>query len=331
MINGDRRDTAEFMNDIDFSSVVNGNVQIWEKSLSNLERYLENLPAGSEIETARKELSEFCKEFADKPSCIYRLNLPTGSGKTLSGLRYAITHAVKHDKKRIFYIAPLISILDQNAQIIRESVENDDIVLEHHSNIIMDQDDTEELNHYQLLAETWDSPIIVTTLVQFLNTLFSGKTSCIRRMKSLCNSVIIIDEVQTVPTNMLTLFNLAMNFLSIVCNADILLCSATQPCLEKAAHPLIISPAEAVPSDKMDYYRRVFKRTDIIESGRMKLEDEITSFVLDLSGKYKSILIVCNTKNEAAKLFKNLRDIVSINCYHLSSGMCMAHRRTVLA
>lgn len=332
VINGDRKDTAEFMSGTDFSAAETGDNEVWQKALSNLESYLGKLPTDTDIRKARKELSDFCKEFAGKASNIYRLNLPTGAGKTLSGLRYALTHAIKYDKKRIFYVAPLISILDQNAKVIREAVGNDDIVLEHNSNIIMDQDNEEELNRYryQLLTETWDSPIIVTTLVQFLNTLFVGKTSCIRRMKSLCNSVIIIDEVQTVPTKMLTLFNLAINFLSIVCDADILLCSATQPCLEKADHQLLVSPEDAVPSAKWKDYRNIFKRTDIINSGHMELEGELISLIQKLSEQYRSILVVCNTKKEAADLFQSIREQVNLKCYHLSSGMCMTHRRTVL-
>ena len=330
VINGDRRDTAEFMSGSDFSAAFTGNGKIWTEALSNLEYCLNNLSSDTEIGKARKGLSDYCKAFADKPSDIYRLNMPTGAGKTLSGLRYALTHAKKYNKKRIFYIAPLISILDQNAKVIRDAVGNDDIVLEHHSNIVTDQDDAEKINQYQLLAETWDSPIIVTTLVQFLNTLFSGKTSCIRRMKSLCDSVIIIDEVQTVPTKMLTLFNLAINFLSTACNADILLCSATQPCLEKADHPLLLSNKEAVPSEKWDVYNKIFKRTNIISSGRMNMENETVPFVQNLSQTYPSVLIVCNKKSEAAELFRLLHEQTSKNCYHLSSGMCMAHRRVTL-
>ena len=330
VINGDRRDTAEFMSGVDFSKSIFGNKEIWIRALTNLEQMVDSFPNDTELQIARRELSDLCSAFGTRPSNIYRLNLPTGAGKTLSGLRYALTHAIQYDKKRIFYVAPLISILDQNAKIIRDAVGNDDIVLEHHSNIIMDKDDAEELNCYQLLSETWDVPIIVTTLVQFLNTLFSGKTSCIRRMKSLCDSVIIIDEVQTVPTKMLTLFNLAMNFLSITCNADILLCSATQPCLEKADHPLMLSDEEIVPSDKWDNINKIFKRTNIIPSGRMELETEIVSFVQNLSQTYRSILIVCNKKTEAAKLFKILEEKTNIKCYHLSSGMCMAHRRFIL-
>ena len=330
VIDGDRRDTAEFMSGTDFSSMISGNSQLWQDVLKSLEFYLCNFSKNSDIEIARNELSDYCKEFAYKPSKIYRLNLPTGAGKTLSGLRYAVTHAVKYDKKRIFYVAPLISILDQNAKIIKEAVGTDELVLEHHSNVIMDQDDSEELNQYQLLTETWDSPIVVTTLVQFLNTLFSGKTSCIRRMKSLCSSVIIIDEVQTVPTKMLSLFNLAINFLSEVCNSDILLCSATQPCLEEADHPMIISNEEIISSEKWNDYINIFKRTNIIDAGRMDIEEGIIPFVQKLSEKYASILVVCNKKSEAMTLFKVISEQVNVRCFHLSSGMCMAHRRVIL-
>lgn len=330
VINGDRKDTAEFMSGTDFSKSIPGNEQTWMEAHSALEQYISSFPSDSDIQKARSELSEYCRIFANRPSNIYRLNLPTGAGKTLSGLRYALTHAANYRKKRIFYIAPLISILDQNARIIRDAVDNEDLVLEHHSNVIIDEDQEEKLDRYQLLAETWDAPIIVTTLVQFMNTMFSGKTSCIRRMKSLCSSVIIIDEVQTVPTNMLTLFNLALNFLSVACNADILLCSATQPCLEEAAHPIRLSTEEAVPEDKWDEYLQIFKRTEIIDGGRMRLEDGIIPFILKLTDKYPSVLAVCNTKSEASSIFKILREQTEIPCYHLSSGMCMAHRRKIL-
>lgn len=127
---------------------------------------------------------------------------------------------------------PLLSIIEQNAGIIHEYIGNEDILLEHHSNVI-ETDETGELDKRELLIESWNVPIIITTMVQLLNTLFAGKTSNIRRMQALCNSIIVIDEVQTVPDKMLSLFNLALNFLAKICNATIILCSATQPCFEK--------------------------------------------------------------------------------------------------
>ena len=153
--------------------------------------------------------------------------------------------------------------MDQNADVIREFIQNDNIILEHHSNIVRENTwDENDADRQELLAENWNSPIIITTLVQLLNTLFEGNNSSVRRMHSLCNSVIVIDEVQSVPVKMLTLFNLAINFLMEICNTTILLCSATQPCLEKAHHPLLDKAIDIVPYDEEKW--KVFDRTNII-------------------------------------------------------------------
>lgn len=198
--------------------------------------------ADTPLNDVRENIYAQCIDAAKNPSGVYQLNVPTGGGKTLSVLNYALAHAKQFNKKRIIFTFPLLSILDQNAAVIRKNIPSDSkYVLEHHSNVIQpdleleSEDRTsnagkpkpEELNSYELLVETWDAPIIVTTLVQLLNTLFSGKSDCIRRFQALCNSVIVIDEVQTVPSKMVSMFNLAINFLSKICGATIVLCSAT--------------------------------------------------------------------------------------------------------
>ena len=126
-------------------------------------------------------------------------------------------------KSRIIFTFPLLTILDQNAKEIKANLPREEYVLEHHSNIVRTEENENELDDrldaHELLAQTWHAPIVITTLVQLLNTLFDGKTTCIRRFQSLCNSIIVIDEVQTVPLKMLSLFNLAVNFLSEVCGA----------------------------------------------------------------------------------------------------------------
>ena len=189
------------------------------------------------IQSARRIISQQCRQAADSTVGIYRLNVPTGAGKTLSALRFALAHSKAHGKSRIIFTSPLLSILEQNASVIREYVGDDGMILEHHSNVIQPEEDSEELDKAELLMETWDSsPIIITTLVQLLNTMFSGKTSCIRRFHALCDCTIIIDEMQTVPSNLLTLFHLTISFLAKACNTTIVLCSATQPCAEAANH-----------------------------------------------------------------------------------------------
>lgn len=328
VVDGDRRDTAEFMVGRDFSPIINTDKELWGECLHSLGKNLTKMETKTDIQKARKELSDMCAAFSNHPTGIYRLNLPTGAGKTLSGMRFALAHAKKYNKSRIFYVAPLISIIEQNAKIIREAIGNEDIVLEHHSNLVVDSYDEEKLDIHELFSETWGAPIVITTLVQFLNTLFDGKTTAIRRFHSLCNSVIIIDEVQSVPTKMLSMFNLAINFLMKICNATILLCSATQPCLEHTNHSMNISEKSVVPAALKDKFLQIFRRTKIHNAGRFRLKD-IPEKITMWSHENKSLLVVCNTKAEAKLLFTELKDNVEATCYHLTSGMCMAHRKDV--
>ena len=331
VMDGDRRDTAEFMNFTDFSRCISATPELWHSCLCNVEDYLASLPQDTAIQKARKEISDICRVFAKEPTGIYRLNVPTGGGKTLSSLRYALAHAEKYGKKRIIYTAPLISILDQNAEVIRRAVKNDEIILEHHSNIIIEEGnyDEEYVSFYDLLTETWDSPIIITTMVQLLNTFFSGQSSSVRRFQSLCDSVIIIDEVQAVPENILSLFNLTLNFISNVCNATIILCSATQPCLEEIPHKIRISDKQVIEGEAYWKYYRLFKRTELISKGNYKLND-LPSLAEDILREVNSLLVICNTKSEAVSIFNAVKKNHE-NCFHLSASMCMDHRKDVLA
>lgn len=327
VMEGDRKDTAAFMRGDDSEQyLTQAELPPWEEILNRLENYIASLATDTGIGIARQTISDQCRAFYDRPAGLYRLNVPTGGGKTLSAMRFATAHAMKKGKRRIIYVAPLISILEQNADVIRKAVGNSDWVLEHHSNVIHEQEDTDELKEQELLLENWDAPIIVTTLVQLLNTIFLYKTSNIRRFHALTNSVIILDEVQTVPTNMLSLFNLAMNFLAEICNTTVLLCSATQPCLEKTEHAMKISPeTPVVLSDTM---RLTFARTEIKIADRMQWA-EIPQFIREQMEHCQSLLVICNKKSEAEQLFSQLNDSVW-KCFHLSASMCMAHRRNVL-
>ena len=329
VIHGDRRDTAEFTKNIRFPEWPEEKSRLWNDALQALERYLAGLPHDTSVHLARRKISDICAEFAARyPSGIYQLNVPTGSGKTLSGLRYALIHAKTYHKSRIIFTVPLLSILDQNAEVIRDAVDNDSIILEHHSNIVVEKNENDEnVNEMDLLCETWDSPIIITTLVQLLNTLYAGKTSNIRRFHALCNSLIVIDEVQSIPARMLTLFNLAVNFLAKVCNTTIVLCSATQPTLEKVNHSIIGEIKSIVPYNKKLWDS--FQRTTIIDMGNF-LEEELPVILNRQLDYVNSLLVICNKKSEAEGLFQKIRQD-NIFCFHLSADMCMAHRRDELA
>ena len=331
LIDGDRRDTAEFMlkDTKNFLNIRTKSIDtLWCEALYSLEQKLDKLPQEKEIQRARRKLSDYCEKFSEYGCGIYRLNLPTGAGKTLSSLRYALSHAKKFNKKRIFFVIPLLSILDQNASVIKDAIGDESIVLEHHSNIIRENLSAEECERRDLLIDTWDSPIIITTLVQLLNTMFDGKTSSIRRFHSLVDSVVVIDEVQSVPTKMLSLFNLTLNFLSKVCNTTFLLCSATQPLFEHNLHKLQVDMRSVIPVKEMETYKSIFKRTNVLYMGELNA-DELIYELEKYYQKYKSVLLICNTKKEACELY-NKSKCITDNCIHLSTAMCMAHRKDTI-
>ena len=326
VIEGDRRDTAEFMNGDAFPKWPEDMRGIWAERLAFLERKLGTLPREKPIDQARHTISDTCASFARQPGGVYRLNVPTGGGKTLSALRFALAHAKQWNKARIIFTSPLLSILDQNAEVLRRFIGDDSLILEHHSNLAEPADEPERLRELELLTDTWEAPVVITTLVQLLNTCFSGKTSAIRRFHSLCNSIIVIDEVQTVPNKMLTLFNLAVNYLSEICGTTIVLCSATQPSLEIVQHPLKCPPPEMVPWQEALW--SVFRRTEIKSAGQYRL-NEIPQLIKQVLSGCSSLLVVCNRKDEAAFLLDELRD-VPCRRFHLSAAMCQAHRRETL-
>ena len=200
------------------------------------------------------------------------------------------------------------------------------MILEHHSNVVQVESDQNELDQRELLVQSWDSPIVITTMVQLLNTLFDGKTTSIRRFWALCDSVIVIDEVQTVPSKMLTLFNCALSFLRDRCGATIILCSATQPGWDKAHHPLKPSPEDMVPYDPKIW--DAFRRTELRPAEDRRL-DELPDFILEQMETADSLLIVCNKKSEASYLLEQTRS-ADYRSFHLSAGMCVQHRRDML-
>ena len=326
VIEGDRADTAAFMDGVEPPVFPEDMRPIWAERLAFMEKKLAAFPRKTPIDLARQTISDTCAAGAAGSGGVYRLNVPTGGGKTLASLRFALTHAAKRNCARIIFTAPLLSILDQNAHVIRDYMGDDTLILEHHSNLAEPKEAPERLQELELLTASWSAPIIITTLVQLLNTCFSGKTSAIHRFHALCGSVIVIDEVQTVPNNLLTLFDLAVNFLVTVCGATVVLCSATQPCLEAAAHPLQNADRQIVPYDTALW--SAFRRTQIIDSGSRRL-DEIPEFVLQVLEDADSLLIVCNRKDEAERLYRALR-AGPYRCFHLSAAMCIAHRRQTL-
>ncbi|WP_085833909.1 CRISPR-associated helicase/endonuclease Cas3 [Clostridium merdae] len=332
VIDGDRRDTAEFMTGtrLDYRS---GTSEFWAEQIAYFEDKLLQHDSQTPINMARSSFSDQCRGFATQQGGgIYRLTLPTGAGKTLSSLRYTLHHAKQFGKKRILFVIPLLSVLEQNSAVIRDYIKDKASLTEHHSNVVNVFDNLDELNQYQLLTETWDSPIVITTLVQFLNTLFSNKTTAVRRMGALLESVIVIDEVQSLPKRAMNLFTMALNFLVYDCGATVVLSSATTPCFDETDFPLLYtSPSEIVPHQKELF--GVFKRTEIIDktSPYGMAVEELADFSAEVFAQVNSLLLICNTKESAFKLYTELCNrLEDCTVFHLSTAMCMAHRTDTL-
>lgn len=321
VIDADRRDTAEFMQG--YKGI--DNTTDWAELLNYMEGKLNELDSTTPINIARRALSDICRNKADGGRGLFRLNLPTGAGKTLDSLRFALAYSEKNRCKRIIFVSPLISIIEQNAEVIRRYIKYPEIILEHHSNVIKPKLENEELCEYELSIDSWNKPIIITTLVQLLNTMFSAETTCVRRFSSLTDAVIVIDEVQSVPSNMLSLFNLMVGFLSGVCNSSIILCSATQPNMEYAQRLLPVKAKELVQYDEVLW--NAFRRTIIKDAGNRKL-DEIPEFIEQIMENADNLLVICNRKDECEFLYNEMKR--QYRCFHMSAGMCIEHRRDTM-
>ncbi|MGF6376769.1 CRISPR-associated endonuclease/helicase Cas3 [Clostridiales Family XIII bacterium PM5-7] len=332
VVDGDRRDAMEFAEEEknQYRKMTRGD---WETQLAFLENKIKKFKADSDINKVRKKISDQCCIEAERSTGIYKISAPTGAAKTLATLRYALKHAAETGKERIFFIIPLLSILDQNSEEIRKYIKDEDIILEHHSDVVRQKkSEDDQLDKRELLVQNWESPIVISTLVQLLTTCFSHRNTPARRLKSLCNSVIVIDEIQSLPIKFTAIFNQVVNFLSENCNTTIVLSSATQPCFEEIITPMRVNKEELVELSEEE--RNVFKRVSLVNkiTPEGSTLEEIAEFVEELIASKDSILIICNTKSEARNLYQLLAKIKSDNVerYHLSTGMCKEHRKVVL-
>jgi CRISPR-associated endonuclease/helicase Cas3 len=309
---------------------------LWSKLAANLEDYLKSLSSNTPINRKRQEISKQCYSFSRHGTGIFRLSVPTGSGKTMASLRYAINCAKQNGKERIFYIAPYKSILDQNAREIRNALKIDDdaILLEHHGDVVIDNNNTEAAARYRLLTQRWDTPIVLTTAVQFLNTLFDARSTCARRMHSLANSVIILDEFQAFPVKCTDMLDAALDFLAYACNCSVVLCSATQPESEKIPVP-ILSCEPSQMTVQLERTFASFRRTRTIDKtpdGPLSAE-QLANFALKRLASCDNLLMIFNTKSAAKAVFHSLKirmdqlapkERVPIFC--LSTSQCACHR-----
>jgi CRISPR-associated endonuclease/helicase Cas3 len=280
---------------------------------------LENNAENSKLCDIRKSIKKSCLSSGSGNKGIYSLTVPTGGGKTLASMGFSLKHASRNGCKRIIYAIPFTSIIEQNAEVFRKAL-GDKAVLEHHSNIDYDRYESTEREIYKLASENWDAPVIVTTNVQFFESLFSNKPSHCRKLHNLANSIIVLDEVQTIPDEYLKPCLLALQCLVRDYGATIVLCTATQPALDfawpdKNSVTEIISEPAALFAD--------LRRVEIIKLVQID-NDYLAGNLLE----NKQVLYIVNTKRRALQIYESIRS--SSDTYHLSTYMCPIHRSETL-
>lgn len=282
-----------------------------------------------EIDKKRTETLRECVEKASEKPGFFTLTVPTGGGKTISSMAFALNHATQHRMKRIIYVIPYTTIIEQNAAIFKD-VLGDENVLEHHSNFDWEQKRLQETNisdnqtnsayaKLKLAAENWDIPVVVTTNVQFFESLFANRSSRCRKLHNIAKSVIIFDEAQMLPRDymypaMNSIWELVTNY-----GVSAIFCTATQPNLKKFL-PMETQLIELVsdPQELFNFYQRV----QLNNLG--KLSDNV---LLERLNAEKQVLCIVNTRRHAKGLFDGL---YSEGSYHLSTLMCPAHRKKTL-
>ncbi|HBD03435.1 CRISPR-associated helicase Cas3' [Psychrobacter pacificensis] len=292
------------------------------------------------INEQRNHIAQTCLHAAQSDQGIFTLTVPTGGGKTLASLRFAVQHAKRHNLDRIIYIIPFTSIIEQNAAEVRKILEEEgpkgvfdgQWVLEQHSNLEPDVQTWQS----KLIMDNWNAPIVFTTMVQFLESCFGGGTKGVRRLHQLSRAVLIFDEIQTLPMNCYYLFCSALNFLTTHANSSAVLCTATQPVLDNLpiAHNGSLNSATEIIGERTQLHTLfdTLQRVDIHDHTKNPQDlDGLTNYVNHNFAQFSSTLVIVNTKTWASQLYQKLSDTVPENeLYHLSTSQCARHRKDLL-
>jgi CRISPR-associated endonuclease/helicase Cas3 len=339
LVDGDHTDAANFAKPGSARHRAQGEYPTWDPLILKLEQRLQAFKLRHPVDHIRRQVSEACRNASQRRKGLFTLTVPTGGGKTLASLRFALHHACKWSLDKIVYVVPYTTIIDQNVQETRGILEPAEypedfssVVLEHHSNILPEN----ETEKSRVLAENWDAPLIYTTMVQFLETLFGAGTRSARRMHQLANAVLVFDEIQALPVKTVHMFCNAINFLVDHCGSSVVLCTATQPLLDRvdATRGALTLPAggEIIP-DVATLYTNL-KRVDVRDHRRAVgwRNEEIVELAFAGVKETGSCLIIVNTKRSALALYQLCKAHGSdADICHLSTYMCPQHRRAILA
>ena len=287
----------------------------------------------SDINRSRKQIYFTCVRVGKQPPGIFRLTVPTGGGKTRSGLAFALSHAVAnktHGFRRIIIALPYTSIIDQNAQVYR-GIFGDHFVLEHHSQVEIPEDESQDeanLRH-RLASENWDFPLIVTTTVQLFESLFSNKPGRCRKLHNLARSIIILDEAQTLPPELLGPTMDVLRTLVDEYGVTLVLSTATQPAFDQT--PYLNAFDGIAIKEIVKNYQEHFKKLERVVYQPIRQYNTLSELAEELAKPENfQVLVILNTRKHALVLHEELRQHGVDGLYHLSTLLCGAHRKRLL-
>lgn len=297
---------------------------------TQLDRYLGSFASDSEVNLLRARILEHARAQARLAPGIFSLNVPTGGGKTLTSLAFALDHAIAHGQRRAIFVIPFTSIVEQNAAVFRRAMGpyGEEAVLEHHSAFILpslkgaDADRFQAQEKLRLAMENWDAPIIVTTAVQFFESLFASKPGQCRKLHNIANSVVILDEAQTIPLKVLRPAVAALNELSRNYRSSIVLCTATQPALEAPEFKGGFTNVRPLVADA-EALARQLERVRVRHIGMLD-DEEIAAQMLERD----QVLCIVNNRRHARAIYESVSR--AGGAVHLSTLMCARHRSRVL-
>lgn len=336
LVDADYLDTERFMKP-DMANLRHPRVSL-KDLLPKLEEYLDNLKSKSiptPVNQIRGDIQQRCREMSASAPGFYSLTVPTGGGKTLSSLLWAMLHAIRHDKQRIIIAIPYTSIIIQTASILR-GIFGEENVLEHHSDVDYPEDDDDVSMSMRLATENWDYPIVVTTNVRLFESMFSARPSACRKLHNICNSVVILDEIQTLPIDFLQPIVDSLKAYSSIFGVSVLFTTASMPAIRKneayeqemrqargKSFVGIPNVVELIPEEWKLHDK--LRRVDIDINDK---EDLTAEQVADEMCKHDRVLCIVNTRQHAKEIFDALpKEGLTL---HLSKNMHSVHIKQTL-
>lgn len=338
LVDADYQDTEAFYDRVAPSGEIGNRCELRAlaaPSLSTLrerlDAYLATLKADSGVNRVRADILAHVRSGAEFAPGLFSLTVPTGGGKTLASLAFALDHAIRHGLRRVIFVIPFTSIVEQNAAVFRAALGDlgDAAVLEHHSAFIAPQPTRDDAERYQsqekmkLAMENWDAPIVVTTAVQFFESLFAARPSQCRKLHNIAGSVVILDEAQTLPLKLLRPAVAAIDELARNYHSSVVLCTATQPALKAPEFAGGLEQVRELAPEPPELFRKL-ERVRVRHVGA--LDDEALAARMHAS---EQLLCIVNNRRHARAVFQAMAD--QPGARHLTTLMCARHRSQVLA